>query len=228
VIRASGEIVDNALAISRDLRQAVAGYSDPKIRENLASFIASVAAIASEVRSGQGTLHALVYDPKTTQEFKTLMVRISNVASRLDGAVTEVETFLHEARESNGAIHALVYDKKGAQLVTELGAAAGELAGLIHDAKTSKNGAVHQLVYGDAQGLFANLGGAAADLKVVTSKIRSGEGTVGGLINDPTVYESLREILGNIKRNRILRALVRMSISNGENLEDVGKPEAKK
>lgn len=228
LLKASGEIVDNAVVISRDLRQVVAGYSDPKIRDDIASTIASVSAIANEIRTGQGTFHALVYDPKTTQEFKVLLTRIASTATRLDGAVGQAETFLKDAREGNGAIHALIYDKKGAQLVTELGAAAGEVAGLIRDAKASKNGAVHQLVYGDSKELFSNLGGAAADLKAVTGKIRSGDGTVGGLINDPTVYESLREILGNIKRNRILRALVRLSISNGENLEAVGQPDAKK
>ena len=54
---------------------------------------------------------------------------------------------------------------------------------------------------------------------------RSGEGTLGAVINDPTVYEDLKEVLGNVKRNRVLRELVRYSISNNENLDAVGKPQ---
>ncbi|MHB8874434.1 MAG: MlaD family protein, partial [Myxococcaceae bacterium] len=107
--------------------------------------------------------------------------------------------------------------------LTELGVAATELSTLVHDAKKSPNGAVHQLVYGDAREIFADLGSAAADLKRVTAKISAGEGSLGAVINDPTVYEDLKEVLGNVKRNRVLRELVRYSISNGEDLDKTGK-----
>jgi len=80
-------------------------------------------------------------------------------------------------------------------------------------------------VYGDARGMFADLGSAAADLKRITATVASGEGTVGGLISDPTVYDDLREVLGNVKRNRILRALVRFSLDNRQDLEQLGKVE---
>ena len=109
--------------------------------------------------------------------------------------------------------------------LNELGAAAGQLAGLIEDAKQSPNGAVHQLIYGDARGMFADLGSAAADLKKITSTVANGEGTLGGLISDPTVYEDLRQTLGNVKRNRLLRALVRFSVNNREELDQIGKAE---
>jgi phospholipid/cholesterol/gamma-HCH transport system substrate-binding protein len=99
------------------------------------------------------------------------------------------------------------------------------LAGLIEDAKKSPNGAVHQLVYGDARGMFADLGSAAENLKTITATVAKGDGTVGGLISDPTVYEDLREVLGNVKRNRILRALVRFSLNNREDLEKIGEPQ---
>jgi phospholipase C len=49
--------------------------------------------------------------------------------------------------------------------------------------------------------------------------------TPRAVINDPTVYEDIKEILGNVKRNRVLRELVRYSISNNENLDTVGKPQ---
>jgi phospholipid/cholesterol/gamma-HCH transport system substrate-binding protein len=37
------------------------------------------------------------------------------------------------------------------------------------------------------------------------------------------VYEDLKDLLGNLKRNRVLRELVRMSISNSEELDAAGK-----
>jgi len=88
---------------------------------------------------------------------------------------------------------------------------------------------VHQLFYGDSKNLFSDLGAAAADLRVIMGTIRNGEGTLGALVNDPTVYEDLRTVLGNVKRNYILKELVRYSISHRGELEEVGKaPETKK
>ena len=39
-----------------------------------------------------------------------------------------------------------------------------------------------------------------------------GRGTVGALLKDPSVYEDLKLILGNVKRNKALRWLVRYTI----------------
>ena len=84
--------------------------------------------------------------------------------------------------------------------------------------------AVYQLVYGDARTMLGDLGVAAREIREITTKIKSGEGSLGGIIYDPSVYEDLKEVLGNVKRNRVLRELVRFSISNGENLDKTGKP----
>jgi phospholipid/cholesterol/gamma-HCH transport system substrate-binding protein len=46
--------------------------------------------------------------------------------------------------------------------------------------------------------------------------VRAGKGTVGALLVDPSVYEDLKMVLGNVERNRALRALVRYSIKKDE------------
>ncbi len=170
-------------------------------------------------------LHALIYDKAAGREVRTLMANASQAAARVDGAVGHLEALLREVRTGDGTAHALIYGEEGATAVRELGEAAGQLAGLIEDAKKSPNGAVHQLVYGDASGMFADLGSAAENLKTITATVAKGDGTVGGLISDPTVYEDLREVLGNVRRNRILRALVRFSLNNREDLEKMGEPQ---
>jgi phospholipid/cholesterol/gamma-HCH transport system substrate-binding protein len=216
LLKASGEIIDNSVAITRDLRTAVSAYTSPQIRDDVAGMVKNARGILDEVQNGRGVLHTLIYDKKATEDYKTLLASVSHSATRLDGAIGEAEQILHDVREGNGTAHALIYDAKGAHALDELGAAANELAQVIHDAKSSPNGAVHQLVYGDARGIFADLGQAAADVKAITGKVRAGEGSLGAIIKDPTVYEDLREVLGNVKRNRVLRALVRYSIENGE------------
>ena len=54
------------------------------------------------------------------------------------------------------------------------------------------------------------------DLRVVVANVRQGKGTIGGLLVDPSIYEDLKAIVGNVERNQVLRALVRYSIKEGE------------
>ena len=225
LLKNGGEVLENAVAITKDLRRTVAAYSDPTLKDDVAATLASFRSIFGRVEKGPGAAHALIYDKQTAEDTQALVARLGSVATRVDHAVNQVDALLEAARTGQGALHALFYDPEGGKAVDELGQAASELGTLIHDARTSKDGAIHQLVYGDSSHLFANLGGVAEDLKAITGTIRSGEGTLGALVNDPSVYDDLRTILGNLKRNRILRELVRMTVTNDGSLNKAGKPE---
>lgn len=225
LLKSSGEIIDNAVTISRDLRRAVSDYTKPELSQNFGQLVMSANHILGQIERGDGALHAVIYDPKAGADVKALLAHASQTARHVDSALDSVDQVLRDVRTGQGAVHALLYDPKGAKAVQHLGEASEELAGLIRDAKNSPNGAVHQLVYGDANAMFADLGSASADLKKITHVIASGQGTLGALVQDPTVYDDLRTLLGNVKRNRVLRSLVRWSITNGEDLNQVGKPE---
>lgn len=226
LLKATGEIIDNAVGITRDLKSGVAAYTAPEVRADVAAMVKAARNIFAEVESGKGVAHTLIYDKRASDEVVKLLASASGSAARLNGAIGEAEGILKEIRNGNGTAHALIYDAKVAKAISNLGDAADEVSTLIHDAKTSKDGAVYQLVYGDARSMLGDLGVAARDIRDITTKIKAGEGSLGGVINDPTVYEDLKEVLGNVKRNRILRELVRISISNNENLDKVGKPAA--
>jgi phospholipid/cholesterol/gamma-HCH transport system substrate-binding protein len=223
-MRGAAQVMEDSVAVSGALRKAVAAYTDPRMAEDLASSVRSLRMLLEEVEKGDGALHALIYDKETGRQVRMMMASASRVALRVDKAVGHVEALLDEVRNGDGTAHALIYGGEGARAIRELGDAAGQLAGLLQDAKSNPNGAVHQLVYGEAGGMLADLGSAAADIKQITSLVARGEGSLGGLIKDPTVYEDLRAVLGNVRRNRVLRALVRFAINNNQNLEQVGKP----
>jgi phospholipid/cholesterol/gamma-HCH transport system substrate-binding protein len=46
--------------------------------------------------------------------------------------------------------------------------------------------------------------------------MKAGRGTIGALLVDPTVYEDVKSLVGNVERNQVLRALVRYSIKQNE------------
>ncbi len=228
MLKSAGVVMDNVMAITQSLREGVSVYTQPEFHSDVKGLIHSARALLEQVERGNGAAHTLFYDPRTGKELNELLAAAAGTARRLDQAMARVDQLLAEVQQGRGAAHALFYDPNGAKAISELGSAAGELAVLLHDSRQNPKSALHQLVYGDTGGMFANLASASADIKKITSKIAAGEGSLGGIINDPTLYDDLRTILGNVKRNRVLRSLVRLSISNEEKLENVGQPEDKK
>ena len=66
-----------------------------------------------------------------------------------------------------------------------------------------------------------------------TAELIAGQGTLGALVVDPTVYEQLVQVLGGVGRSRVLRALVRYAISRDDEkgaarvVDDKNVPEVK-
>ncbi|WNG32649.1 MCE family protein [Archangium violaceum] len=224
LMRSASQVMEDTVAVSRTVRKAVEVYADPRMAEDVAASVRSLKMLLQEVEKGDGALHALIYDKQTGQDVRQLVANASRTALRMEKAVGHVEGLLNEVENGNGTAHALIYGQEGAKALGELGAAAGQLASLLEDAKKNPNGAVHQLVYGNAGNMLTDLGSAAADIKQITAMVARGEGSLGGILKDPTVYEDLREVVGNVKRNRVLRALVRFAIDNNDNVQYVGRP----
>ncbi len=82
------------------------------------------------------------------------------------------------------------------------------------------DGAVRELSYGDsADQLRADLTQVSEDAAFLTGEMRAGRGTIGGLLVDPSIYEDVKRLVGDLQRNDILRALVRYSIRRDEAAE---------
>lgn len=53
-------------------------------------------------------------------------------------------------------------------------------------------------------------------LDSILGKLDSGQGTMGALINDPSLYDDAKALVGEANQNRILRNVVRKSIEDAE------------
>jgi phospholipid/cholesterol/gamma-HCH transport system substrate-binding protein len=67
---------------------------------------------------------------------------------------------------------------------------------------------------------------ALKSLQKILAKIEKGEGTLGALINDSSLHEDLRILLGGAQRSTAVRFLVRQAISSGEKAAE--EPKKKK
>lgn len=111
-------------------------------------------------------------------------------------------------------MHTLVYDDQLASGTT------GTMVELHNSLKALRtgNGLGHAIVYGDdsSQHVMGNMSAMSDDLREIVANIKAGRGTIGALLVDPTVYEDIKSLVGNVERNQVLRALVRYSIKQSE------------
>jgi len=117
-----------------------------------------------------------------------------------------------------GFVHEVLYGEKGSDAMANFGGAAAELQATLRGIRDG-NGLAHTIIYGgdetSAQ-VSANLGAITGDLRHIIADLRAGKGTLGALLVDPSIYEDVKGVLGNVQRNDALRALVRYSIKQDE------------
>ena len=97
-------------------------------------------------------------------------------------------------------------------LIANLNRVSANLATLSDEMK-QKKGFLYELTSGKSGENFSK---ATEHTESILRKIDKGEGTLGSLINDPTVYEDLKALMGGAKRSAILNYFMRSFIQSGE------------
>ena len=64
---------------------------------------------------------------------------------------------------------------------------------------------------------------ASASLNQILDKINNGSGTLGALLNDPSLYDDIKSLTGGANRNRVVRNLVRKTIKDSDAAESEEK-----
>src|SRR3972149_4817287 len=106
------------------------------------------------------------------------------------GGGVELGGRVHAGREGQGLVPSLLFDPESAKVMEDIKTAAATIKTL------------------------------TSDLQVITGRLRQGEGTLGGLLEDPTVYEDLSALLRGANRSTLLRSLIRSTREDGAR----GKP----
>lgn len=205
-------------------------YGESQLVQDLDRLLGRAGTLVASVERGEGALGVLLRDQEAARAVKRVTVAAEGLAQAVD-----------RARESDGLLQALLFDPEGKQIVADLRETArhfrevtGRVArgeGLIGGlTQPGTEGAARQLaegmaglgrladsLAGDARlwDALADLRAAMANLRDITGRIEAGEGTLGGLVQDPTVYENLAAFLEGAQRSVLLRALIRAAIGKG-------------
>jgi len=229
LISSGEDLVDNFVQISYSLKNILGRVdrgegligeltSTPETKQRITdTFLTTLNktnAILGHVESGKGLVGRLVYDDAYAT---SLTGSIQESARSLQTLVANVEGSL---KSGQGMIPALLSDPEGKKkvfdLVDNLKTTSANLAA-ISASYQSGQGLVPRLMndkqYGDQA--LNEFTGLLHQLNDTVAKLNRGEGTAGKLVNDPSVYESVNDILIGINESKLLRWLIRNRQQSG-------------
>lgn len=229
-IIASGEdLVDNLVQISYSLKNVLqrvdAGEgligeltTQPETKERITDTLVETLSRTNEVlvqvQSGKGAIGKLIYDEPYAEE---LTDSLSGAVRSIGSVATSLETSL---QSGDGVLSALLHDAETRQSFDEL---------IVNLRTTTENLSTFSGGLSTGEGLLPRLiedreyaddtltefNQMVERLNEAARKLSEGEGTAGRLISDPTVYESINDILIGINESRLLRWLIRNRQQSG-------------
>lgn len=210
------EAARDARASLKDVKSATERVADPGFNQDLHRSVRALREILEGVAQKPGAAHAFVFDEEEGKRVRRILANLDAASAELAAVASDAHELTSRARSGPGLAHTLVYDRDTAASAS---GAIGELHRALEGIRAG-NGLAHALVYGDdanaSQRVMSNVSAMSDDLREIVAGVRAGRGTLGALLVDPSVYEDLKSLVGNVERNQVLRALVRYSIKQNE------------
>jgi phospholipid/cholesterol/gamma-HCH transport system substrate-binding protein len=189
--------------------------SDPKLAEDIKGSVKSLRVILDGVANNKdGAAHKAIFDPEEARRIDRILANLDATTANLAAVSSDAREVTARAKSGPGLVHTLVYDD---QLGTSTTGTMVELNKSLVALRTG-NGLGHAIIYGDdsTQHVLGNVSAMSDDLREIVANMKAGRGTLGALLVDPSVYEDIKVLVGNVERNQVLRALVRYSIKQNE------------
>ncbi|MEN9579545.1 MAG: hypothetical protein RJA70_2554 [Pseudomonadota bacterium] len=228
-VRGLGEKANHVLD---NLERTSGTFAEESFREDLRQSASSVRNILQSVDQGDGYVPRLLNDKAEAEKLSRAISNLETTSDKLNQLLGSLNAAASRVNSGPGLAHEVIYGEEGAKVATQIGRAADELA-LTLEGIRNGDGLAHNLLYGgemgtDGEKIASNVAAITDDLRIITRQLREGKGTLGALLVDPSVYEDVKVLLGNVQRNEVLRALVRYSIQQDEQQRkvEVRDPEA--
>ena len=165
-------------------------------------------AALTHMESGRGVVGKLIYDDAYAERLTT---SIAGAAESMQTLTVDIQRSFESGQ---GLVPAMMNDAEAKtrvyELIENLRTTSGNLATFTTSLQTGE-GLVPRLIndreYGDQA--LNEFSGLVRQLNEVVTKINTGEGTAGKLLTDPSMYESINDILIGINESRLLRWLIR-------------------
>jgi len=153
----------------------------PKIQ----SFMENADKISSSLNAGEGTLGKLLKDDE-------MYDRVLSAASNVDEITSQIKS-------GRGTVGRLVYEDNlhasAEQTLEKVGSASDELKAVVADNRAKLTEILDSL-----SRAIPDFEEAAKSIREVADKVNAGEGTLGKLVNDPSLYNDTKQAVGQIQK----------------------------
>lgn len=201
------ELGKKAEGVLKNLEEGTKPLADPQLAADVKASVHSMRVLLEGMAQNDSIAHRVMTDPKDGERF-------SQSLENLKVATAQMRDFSVRLNQGPGLAHTLVYDAETA------GHVAGSINEVHQDLKAIREGKglLHALLYeeADTKHVIGNVNAMSDDMRAIVADIRKGRGTLGALLVDPSLYEDLKSLVGNMDRNQVLRSLVRYSIKAEE------------
>ncbi len=206
--------MQKANGVLANLQEATGAFSDPQFTRDLKGAVGSTHDLLDGIAHKDGFAHRIIYSKDDADRIDSILANTQGSTAQLNGILADWNDVSLHVKQGPGLAHALVYDG-------DMSASASNSLAEVHkdlEHIRTGNGLIHSLVYGDTdtQHLMTNVDAMSDDMRAIVANIRGGKGTLGALLVDPSIYEDLKSLIGNVDRNQVLRALVRYSIKQDD------------
>jgi len=201
---------------ARNLRLASDPFADQEFSNDLKETARNLAKASGMVASGKGTIGRLMNDVELGRDVKGAVKELRVAGKQVAALSKNLNQITKDIQTNEGTAHALFYGTEGTEAIQNIRDTFGQLNTILSEVREG-HGAVNQLIYGElSESFMSNLQSASDDIAFLTKETREGKGTIGALLVDPSIYEDIERLVGDLQRNDILRALVRYSIRRDE------------
>jgi phospholipid/cholesterol/gamma-HCH transport system substrate-binding protein len=130
----------------------------------------------------------------------------------LASSVAAIATIVDQIQNGDGLLHSFIYDEYEGGGIESIERSLVAFEAIMNEV-TNGEGVLHSLIYDrlTEQDLVLEALGAGAKLNSILEKVDAGEGTLGLLVNDPTLYGDLKLLVGGAQRSAVVRTLIRLS-----------------
>jgi phospholipid/cholesterol/gamma-HCH transport system substrate-binding protein len=210
-------IGEKAEKVMGNLESTTSTLANEEFRKDVQSSLKSLSGVLKSVDEREGYVGRLIADPAEAERLSRAISSLERTSAQLERTLTGVNAVVARINEGPGFAHDVIYGNEHSKAIAQFGQAAEEVAITLREVREG-NGPAKSLLYGDegSEQFMANLNAMSADLRHIVADVKAGKGTVGALLVDPSVYEDIKLMLGNVDRNRALKSLVRYSIKKGE------------
>jgi phospholipid/cholesterol/gamma-HCH transport system substrate-binding protein len=216
------KIAEQAEATMRDVSTVAGELADENLHKDIRESAHSLNVLLKQLTEGDGYPQRLINSKEEADRISRVVDGLDEASVEVTATLREVRGAVQQVRHGPGFAHDVLFGDGPAKEIGQFGAAAEEVALVLRGVREG-NGFAHDVLFGgerNTDDALKNITQMTADLRDIIRDVKQGKGTIGALLVDPSIYEDLKRVLGNVERNAVLRALVRYSIKRDEDRKD--------